>query len=391
MLCGKTRCPILFKAELLLRSPAFTSSERVEGSSPPGVFVGRLGYPKVLVGPLIPPFHGDTSLLDLPEAWLGRSLEELVSFRYTLIRGVSRLRVEAASQGDKMLNLLHEMVLSERPVDAEAEFTRKPRGTLLLSDESQPFGPSAPLQSLRVSPSTASRQLEKCYYDGDLKAWDAVKILYERGVPISKIQKAFSLGMLGEQRARRLVPTRWSITAVDSMVSLSLVKEVKGYPPINEYRVYHFKHLDNLFAALLAPETWSFEWIEAWFPGTVWNPAGLTAEFMGDYEGFKGRTSYPEVGGCYFSARLAVAEALRRERRQAATLILREIHGGYLLPVGVWNVRESVRQMFRQPPEKYSNLRQALEGLAGKLTIPLEKWIEKSVLLKNFLHQRKLI
>ena len=391
MLCGKSKCPILFKAEILLRCGEVFSSERVDGSSPPGVFVGRIGYPKVSVGPLIPPFHGDTALFDYPEGWLGKSLEEIVGLRYSLVRGLSKLRVEAPTQEPPLLLKLHEMVLSERPVDTEAEFSRRPRGSLLLSDESQPFGPSAPLRSLRVSPSTADRQLEKCYYDWDLKAWDAVLELYSRGVPVSRIQKAFSLGMFGERRLRRLVPTRWSITAVDSMLSLNLIRELKRLPPIDEYRVYSFQNLDNRFAALLTPEAWSFEWIEAWFPGTVWNPAGQTAEFMGDYEGFKGRTSYPEVGGCYFAARLAVAEALKAEGRQAGVLILREIHSGYLLPVGVWNVRESVRQMFRQTPSRFSNLREAVEALMKTLTIPFKSWLKASVTLRRLLYQRRLL
>ena len=390
MLCGKSRCPLLLKAEVMLRSPVFKASEKVEGSSPPGVFIGRLGYPKVYLGPLIPPFHGDTALLDFPEKWLGKSLEEIVSLRYSLVRGLARVRVDMPKTGGRLLEQLHEMILSERPVDAEAEFTRRPKGSLLLSDESQPFGPSAPLKELKVSPQTADKQLEKCYYDWDLKAWDAVLSLYRLGLPVSRLQKAFSLGMFGEQRFRRLVPTRWSITAVDSMVSLSLISEIKRHPPINEYRVYGFKHLDNLFAALLAPEVWGFEWIEAWFPGTVWNPAGEKAEFMGDYENYKGRSTYPEVGGCYFSARLAAAEVLKAERRQAGVLILREIHGGYVLPVGVWNVRESVRSMLKAEPEKFSNLKDALNGLAAKLTIPLKTRIRVSRMLRRLLYQRRL-
>ena len=32
------------------------SSSSLSGSSPPSVFVGSYGYPKVLVGPMVPPF-----------------------------------------------------------------------------------------------------------------------------------------------------------------------------------------------------------------------------------------------------------------------------------------------------------------------------------------------
>jgi hypothetical protein len=41
------------------------------GCSPPAVFVGRYGYPKVDIGPLLPPEFGDTSIMDKPEMWVG--------------------------------------------------------------------------------------------------------------------------------------------------------------------------------------------------------------------------------------------------------------------------------------------------------------------------------
>jgi len=51
------------------------SSDSISGTSPPSVFVGSYNYPKVFVGPMVPPIHGDTSLLDSPEKWKGKSLE----------------------------------------------------------------------------------------------------------------------------------------------------------------------------------------------------------------------------------------------------------------------------------------------------------------------------
>ena len=46
------------------------SSDYISGSSPPSVFVGSYGYPKVGVGPMVPPIHGDTSVFDIPEQWV---------------------------------------------------------------------------------------------------------------------------------------------------------------------------------------------------------------------------------------------------------------------------------------------------------------------------------
>jgi len=76
LLCGKPRCPIIVKAESIGRSQR-SYSTMISGSSPPGVFVGRIGYPKVSIGPMVPPQHGDTSIMDTPEFWLGRPLEKI--------------------------------------------------------------------------------------------------------------------------------------------------------------------------------------------------------------------------------------------------------------------------------------------------------------------------
>ena len=54
-LCGKAVCPILVKAEALVKLEANLSKENIFGASPPAVFVGSWNYPKVLAGPLVPP------------------------------------------------------------------------------------------------------------------------------------------------------------------------------------------------------------------------------------------------------------------------------------------------------------------------------------------------
>jgi hypothetical protein len=90
--------------------------------------------------------------------------------------------------------------------------------------------------------------------------------------------------MFGEGSRRRLVPTRWSITAVDSGISLRLLEKVKTYPTIDEYRVYRYSVYDNQYVAILLPEPWRFEWIEAWFPNTTWNQYTKEPYMIGDYQ-----------------------------------------------------------------------------------------------------------
>jgi hypothetical protein len=367
------------------------SSEDIVGSSPPSVFIGRIGYPNVYAGPLVPPVEEDTSLFDLPEFWFGKSIDEIVAFRSMLVRGKHRVHVRDFEQAGRIIEKTRELALAVKPVDVELMLTKKPHGSIFLSDDIQPFGPSAPIRDLNVGNTSWDHQIEKAYSDTDLKAVPAVLELYSKGVLGTRIQKAFSVGAFGLEQNRRLVPTRWSITAVDDIISKSLMEQVKQFPEMNEYRIYESKYLDNVFEVLMLPREWSYEAIEAWYPGTVWNPDGKQVVMFSDWEGHDRRTTYAQIGGCYYAARLAVCEQLVKERRQATVIVLREAHPGYIMPVGVWQVRENVRNAMRQKPLIYKTLKETLERIANQFSIPLQSWIRESQLIRNSLFQKRII
>jgi hypothetical protein len=389
-LCGKTRCPLMVKVNSFLKSVPLLSSEDIAGASPPSVFIGRIGYPHVYVGPLVPPVHEDTSMFDLPEHWFGKSIDEIVGFRSLLVRGKYRVHVQEFSQAGKIMDHTRELALADDSVDMELNLTKKPRGSIFMDDDIQPFGPSAPIRDLHVGNSRFNQHVEKAFYDTDLKATQAVKELYNRGVLVSKIQKAFSVGAFGIEKKRRLVPTRWSITAVDDIISKGLVAQVKTFPEINEYRVYESTYLDNVFEILLIPAQWSYESMEAWYPGTAWNPSGGSVVIYSDAEGNSGRTTYAQIGGCYYSARLAVCEQLVKEQRQATAIVLREARPGYIMPIGVWQVRENVRNAMRQKPYPFKNLNDSLKFISGRFEIPLKQWIIQGKLLRKALFQKRI-
>lgn len=389
-LCGKTRCPIIVRVNHYLRTVPLINSEDIAGASPPSVFIGRIGYPYVYAGPLVPPVQEDTSLYDLPELWFGKTIDEIVGFRSMLVRGKHRVHVKKFEEAGKIIEKTRELALASKPVDVELALKKKPRGFLVLDDEVQPFGPSAPIRDLNIGNPYWDHHVEKAYDDTDLKAAEAVLELYNKGVFITKIQRAFSVGAFGLKKNRRLVPTRWSITAVDSIVSKALMEKVKQFPELSEYRVYESRYLDSVFEVLMIPARWSYETIEAWYPGTVWNQYGRNVFLYSDWEDHKGRTTYAEIGGCYYAARLAVCEKLVDEKRQATVIIFREAHPGYIMPVGVWNVRETVRNAMKQKPLVYNTLSEALKRVASQLRIPLKRWIQNSELLQNILFQRRI-
>jgi hypothetical protein len=389
-LCGKTRCPLLVRASFYLKTIPLVKGMHVDGSSPPSVFIGRIGYPYVYAGPMVPPLHEDTSLYDLPELWFGKSMDEIVGFRSMLVRGMHRVNVWRFEEAGRIMDQTRELALSVDSVDVELALSKPPRRSLILDDDVQPFGPSAPVRDLHVGNARWDQQVEKAYYDTDLKAVDAVRTLYTSNVMVTKIQRAFSVGAFGLEKNRRLVPTRWSITAVDDILSKNLMAEVKTYPEINEYRVYESRYLDNIFEVLMLPQAWSYEAMEAWYPGTIWNPRGQSIAIYADRESYEGRTTYAGIGGCYYAARLAVCELLTKERRQATVIVLREAHPGYIMPVGVWQVRENVRNAMRQAPFSFRTLDEALAHISHRFEIPLSRWVQNSKLLQDAIYQKRL-
>jgi DNA repair protein NreA len=392
LLCGKPRCPIIAKAEGFGRhAKSLYSSDVVRGSSPPGVFVGRFGYPKVFIGPMVPGIYGDTEFLDTPEMWKGKSIEEIIDYRYSLVRGCAKASIHDVVKGSNLIQNLQEIAMSSKSADSELLLEKKPVSRISFSENSQPFGPSAPLKDFKPQGNiSVDQRIEKAYYDKDLKASDAVFSLYKNGVLFSKLEKSFSVGMFGEKKRRKLVPTRWSITAVDSNLSLRLIEELKDYDTIDDYRVFAYSNLDNVYVGILTPEKWKYEWIEAWHSGTAWNKFGSKPEMIGDFEGYRGRKTYAKPGGCYYSTRFAVAEYLSRERRQSSCIMLREIHPGYILPVGVWNVRESIRSLLMGKYRSFDTFRGALDFACSNFTIGKSHWVSYSELIRQELEQRKM-
>jgi hypothetical protein len=390
LLCGKSRCPVIIRYHSKAKIKPLVSALKLGGASPPSVFVGRIGYPKVSIGPMIPPFTGNTSLIDTPELWLNKKIDDIVDFRSQLVRGKFKVGVTDVENPNKVVEFTRDLALSKNPVFTEAIFSKKPYGKISFYDEIQPHGPSAPLKKLDISNPKYDQNIEKAFYDTDLKSREAVLNIYRDGVKISKIQRAFSVGAFGINKYRRFVPTRWSITAVDSLVGKELMEKTKQHSYINEFRIYYINQFDNRWIILLTPTEWQYELIEAWYPNTTWNLYGNEISIFNSYEFYDGRTTYAEIGGCYYAARLAVNELLNKERRQAGVVIMREAHPGYIMPIGVWNVRESVRLALKQEYKKFDTLSESLILVSEIMDIPLQRWIRNSAILKNQLYQKRI-
>ncbi|MCL5430433.1 MAG: hypothetical protein M1504_03065 [Candidatus Marsarchaeota archaeon] len=383
------RDPRMLRYYYKVKTVSMMNELGIGGSSPTDIFIGRFGYPNVSIGPLVPPQFGDTSLLSTPERWRSLSIEEIVEFRSSLVRGMTISKVADVETG-RIQQQVRDLALADRPAEAELSFLKKPFVNLEFRDEVQPYGPSAQIKDLSVYNTRADRNIEKYYMDDAAKAATSVIELYDKGINVSKIQRGLSAGLFGLKNNRKFVPTRWSITAVDDTISKRNRAEVKDLDVIDSIYAFSNVALDNRWLIFFIPGNWQYESIEAWWPKTIWNEDGKNISIFGSYEGYKGRSTYAEIGGCYYAARLAVTEKLKELNKQAMVLILREVHDGYTMPVGVWNVREHVRETLSTKPQAVHNTKEMLSLIAGKLDIKVNDWIRNSQLLKNLLIQKRI-
>ncbi len=376
-LCGNYPCPLLAKMGInpLIQGKV---SEKFFGPSS-SIFVGRFGYPNVFVGPT--GFLELREGIDNPASWFGKGYKEIIEARSLALRGESQKSVFSK---DKFILDNQLITLSQKPVDIEMAFKAKPIYEMKFSDIHQPAGPIGKISAFKLVDNVHVPRKVDATISDELKASEASFQLYKVGEDVYKLTNILSSGALGAEEKKKLVPTRWSITAVDDLITKNLLEEVKQSPTINEYLVFESTYMDNHFLILLMPGNFEFENFEAWAPGSSWSQGASSTQVIEEYEPFQGRKSYADKqAGGYYAARLGIVELLHRIKRQARVVSIREISKGYVIPLGVWVVRETVRNAMTQKPIAFSNLAEALNHISSKLKNNVQEYISRSVLLKQ--------
>lgn len=388
-LCRKGRCELLDSINIRFpRARSISRTKDLFGSSPPTLFVGRYGYPSVDIGPMLSrdPIPAAWRL-DTPEYWYGRSIEDIITLRTELVR--SRNRVSVNRPKGKVLDVSQELAMSTRSVDTEVTFEKEIvlQPALVVDAFSPPRGPMVWIKHAELTENPRiPRKVDAIVSDTDARAVDGARELYRSSISTYHMQRLLSAGLLGQKRKRRLVPTRWSITAMDDIIGKELMREVRDLPELGEVLLYHGSYVGNHFQILYIPGPWSFEMVETWLKGAFW--ASRTASFH-DHELFKGRTTYASrITGAYYAARLSVLEHLLRLRRQCTVIVNREITEEYIAPLGVWVIRETVKRALESDPLRFGSLVPALNHIKGM--VRKKNWSEVSSLLKEVRTQRRL-
>ena len=394
--CGRTFCPIIAKSEAVFKLKQTAIKEDFFGSSY-SVFVGRYSYPDVNVGILSPPEQSEDSWLhDAPIHWADQNFQipQIIDLRGSLINSRFQSNILDARKQSKFLEIGQELSMASKPADIEVNLDQKPQFRLNTNPYTLPRGPNAKLSKVELTENPKiPTKIDKVVSDTDLKANDGLNTLYSKEVDENILTKLLSIGNLGLRKNRKLVPTRYAITAVDDNLGKKLINQIKQYNETN-YLAYFGGYLGNNFLILFFPEVWSYELFEMYMPKASWNISS-EIQHMTDYEPYGGRKTYAEsCGGGYYASRLPVLEKLSKIRQQSSVLVLRFIDGSYWCPLGVWIVRSGVRKALSNKPLEFGSkelmLEYAKKFIKRKYNHDISYIFDRSTLLRNIKAQSKL-
>ncbi len=390
---GSESCPMYLKAQSFMRAQHFTAKD-FSGNAP-APFVGHYGYPSVNVGILAPPGVEDASNYDAPKAWAAADfgIADVAQLRGGLVNSRFSMNIKRPHQ---YLEVAQEVALASKPVDVDISLENAPKTRLNMDTHSAPTGPTASLMQVELTsnPNIHTR-VQRAFDATDLKAKDAVLDLYEHHFDETFLMRMLSVGTLGLEENRKLVPTRWSITATDDMLGKHVLDEVKDKDFL-EHRAYFGNYLGNHYLILCFPQPFSYELFE------MSVRTGLKGDWSGhgrwstDFENVFGRKDYAnETAGGYYTVRLAIAEKMRELKRQAGVLVLRFITDDYTMPLGVWVTREATRKAMNSKPVVFSDeklmLTYAKHLAKNKFGFDLDKLLPESKLLKERKTQKMLM
>ncbi len=321
---------------------------KINSVSPPSVFIGsKLKYPLVNVGILSPVERDEDSWkYDDAKYWAesNLSINDVLKFRNGLLNSRFQTKVSDARMNKKFVEISKDIAVSSKQVDVELELQNKIRFGRDKDRVLTPHGMKGSLKRAEITGNVkVDRKLDRIMGD-DIRASEGIEMLYKNDFDEYSLSQILSVGVMGFRKDRRLVPTRWSITATDDIISKTLWKRVRDNKWIENYELFYGEFMGNQYLIMLMPGIWSYELFEFYIPGSSWNPSE-EIKAATDYESYSGRKNYAfNTAGGYYAARLPVLEYLSSIQRQAKVLVFRIETPSYWAALGVWVVRESVRK-----------------------------------------------
>lgn len=370
----------------------------LSGTSPPSVFIGsKLKYPLVNVGILSPlQRDSDAWVYDDAKYWAQNNftIHEVVNLRDNLLNSRFQSKVSDSRGNNKFVEIAKEVAIASKPVDVEIELKHNFNVGRKKDRVVTPMGMHAPLKKARITQNVkVDQKLDKMMND-EVKSSFALAHLYKNKFSEYALSKILSVGVLGLKKDKKLVPTRWSITATDDTIGKHLLESIRNFKVIEDYEFYFGSFLGNHYLILFFPHVFSYELFEIYFPGSSWNP-GKGIKASTDFEDFSGRKNYASnTAGGYYAARLGILEHLFNMKRQAGVLAIRLETPSYWAGLGVWVVRESVRKALERKALKFESIDEIVESSRKigmiKFGFDNKKILDESKLLEQIRTQKSL-
>jgi len=395
---GDIRFEVIKKiAETSFRVRNLGSISKLDSSSPPSVFVGsKLKYPLVNVGILSPLERDEDSwIYDDAKYWANNDFQisDVVKLRDSLLNSRFQSKVSDSRLNKKFVQIAQEIAIASKPVDVEIELKNRLKIDKKRDQILTPHGMRASLKKAKITSNVkVDRRVDKVMND-EIKATEGIDLLYKNNFDEYTLSKILSVGVLGLKKNKKLVPTRWSITATDDMLGKRLLQKIRDYGWIEDYELFFGEFLGNCYLIMLFPNIFSYELFELYLPGSSWNPSE-EIKASTDIENYFGRKTYASntVGG-YYAARLPILEYLNKIKRQASILAIRIETPSYWAALGVWVVRESVRKALNNRI-KFNNKEELIESAKQiskiKYNFDSSQIIGKSKLLNEIKTQKNL-
>jgi DNA repair protein NreA len=384
-------------SELGFRSRNLRNISKLDSNSPPSVFVGsKLKYPLVNVGILSPLEREDNAwVYDDAKYWAQNNLQigEVLKLRDNLLNSRFQSTVHDSRTGKKFVEIAQEIAVASKPVDVEIELKNRLNLGRTRDRIMAPHGMRAGLKKAKITGNVKIDKHVDRMINDEIKSTEGLNHLYKHGFTEYTLSKILSVGVLGLKKNKKLVPTRWSITATDDTLTKLLLKNVRNYPVIENPELFYGEFLGNCYLIMLFPGVWTYELFELYLPRSSWNPS-LEVKASTDYENYHGRKDYASntVGG-YYASRFPIVEYLNSIKKQASILVVRIETPSYWAALGVWVVRESVRKALEHKMH-FTEDKEMLESAkkVGKIKygFDISPILEKSILLKQKKEQKLL-
>jgi hypothetical protein len=324
-----------FYDEIRLYSLKFNHKKELEGY-PASSIVGEKNYPNIRVHSIS---NGDkNSTYKKTSLIVKNTYDEIVKLKAKNILG-STSNLNIKNKKEKIKEEISDIYKAKNDVNFASHFEKELNfDRVLTSKITGIMGSKNELISLHATENISIKKRIDKYTNEDIKSKEIIIDLYKRGYNEHQIINLLSLGEFGYEFRKKLVPTRWAISAYDKSIESYLHKKILDYKLINNYELYTYKDKGNFFLIILFPEYFCSEIIET-----------FNNNIEKDFVQFDNKLRYkdPQTAGGFYATKLGIFENLNHRKKQSAFISIRIIDG-YDIPLGVVFVRESVREAMKK-------------------------------------------